>query len=82
MTARLVWLGKLADIAGAAESELELGAPIGWDMLLCSLPAALAAALRDERIRAARNGALLPDKAALEIVPGDEIAFLPPVSGG
>jgi molybdopterin synthase sulfur carrier subunit len=33
-------------------------------------------------VRLAVNGTVLSDKAALQAVDGDEIALLPPVSGG
>jgi molybdopterin synthase sulfur carrier subunit len=82
MRTRLVWLGKLADVAGTGESELPADTALDWSAVLRTLPAAVAQALRDERVRVARNGALVADKTALRIEPGDEIAFLPPVSGG
>jgi molybdopterin synthase sulfur carrier subunit len=76
----VVFLGKLADLAGAPA--LQLAAPLGWDGLKAALPAALAEAIDDPRNRVAVNGALLADKALLAAVAGDEIALLPPVSGG
>ena len=82
MTARLVWLGKLADLAGADYQDVPLAGPIGWEALLGQLSLALAEALRGDRIRVARNGQLLANKTELQIAPGDEVAFLPPVSGG
>lgn len=80
--ARLVWLGRLADLAGRADQELAIEAPLDWQSLLDRLPEALRGELAGERVRVARNGAVLADKTALEIAPSDEIAFLPPVSGG
>jgi molybdopterin synthase sulfur carrier subunit len=80
--ARLVWLGRLADLAGQADQELAIEAPLDWQSLLDRLPEPLRGELAGERIRVARNGAVLADKTALEIAPSDEIAFLPPVSGG
>lgn len=76
----MVLLGKLADLAGAAS--LQLAAPLDWAGLKAALPAALADAVDDPRNRAAINGTLLVDKAALQAGEGDEIALLPPVSGG
>lgn len=76
----VVLLGKLADLAGAPA--LTLSAPLDWAGLKAALPDALATALDDPRNRVAINGALLADKAGLQAVEGDEIAFLPPVSGG
>ena len=77
---RIVFLGKLADLAGAGERELP--APLDWQALLDELPGLLGEAVRSERTRIAVNGALLADKAALQAGEGDEVALLPPVSGG
>jgi molybdopterin synthase sulfur carrier subunit len=76
----VVLLGKLADLAGAPS--LSLPGPLDWAGLKAALPEVLAAALDDPRNRVAVNGALLADKAALQAGEGDEIALLPPVSGG
>lgn len=76
----VVLLGKLADLAGVPT--LSLQAPLGWAGLKAALPEALAAALDDPRNRVALNGALLADKTLLQAGAGDEIALLPPVSGG
>ena len=76
----IVFLGKLADLAGAPS--LQLAAPLDWAGLVAALPAALAEAVEDPRNRVALNGALIADKAGLQAVAGDEIALLPPVSGG
>lgn len=76
----VVFLGKLADLAGVPT--LQLAAPLDWAGLTSALPAALAEAIEDPRNRVAVNGALLADKAALQASAGDEIALLPPVSGG
>lgn len=76
----VVFLGKLADLAGAPS--FSLAAPIDWAGFKAALPAMLADAAEDPRNRVAVNGALLADKAALQAGEGDEIALLPPVSGG
>lgn len=76
----VVFLGKLADLAGAPS--LQLTAPLDWAGLKAALSPALAEAIDDARNRVAVNGALLADKAALQAGAGDEIALLPPVSGG
>jgi sulfur-carrier protein len=80
----VVPLGKLADLAGAPSLALPLTlcAQLDWHGLKAALPPALAEALDDPRIRVAINGALLPNKAKLQAGAGDEIALLPPVSGG
>lgn len=77
--AKLVFLGRLEDIAGAPEREVA-GGPLAE--VLADLDPALAVALLDERIRLALNGTLLVDRAAVILDEGDELAFLPPVSGG
>lgn len=76
----VVFLGKLADLAGVPS--LQVAAPLDWAGLKAALPQALAAALDDPRNRVAVNGGLIADKAALAAAEGDEIALLPPVSGG
>ena len=76
----VVFLGKLADLAGAPV--LEVAGPLDWAGLKAVLPVALAEAIDDPRNRVAINGALLADKAALRAGAGDEVALLPPVSGG
>ena len=82
--ATIVLLGKLADLADAATIALSLPLtkPLDWDGLKAALPFALAEALEDPRVRVAINGALLPNKMKLQAGAGDEIALLPPVSGG
>lgn len=76
----VVLLGKLADLVGAPC--LTLPAPLDWAGLKAALPPALADAADDPRNRVALNGVLLADRAALQADTDDEIALLPPVSGG
>ena len=80
MAVTVVFLGKLADLAG--EGERALPAPLDWPGLLEALGAGLAAAVAGERTKVAVNGALLADKTTLAAQDGDEVALLPPVSGG
>ncbi len=80
MAVRVVFLGKLADLANAGELELE--APLDWEGLLGRLHGPLAEAVKGERVKLALNGAVLADKTQLAASDGDEIALLPPVSGG
>ncbi|MXO71293.1 MoaD/ThiS family protein [Alteraurantiacibacter buctensis] len=80
MAVRLVFLGKLADLAGVGEREVS--APLDWAGLLAALPGPLGEAARQDRTRIAVNGALLADKTTLQAGEGDEVALLPPVSGG
>lgn len=76
----IVLLGKLADLGGAPE--LSLPGALDWAGLKAALPDAVAQVIDDPRNRVALNGALLADKAGLQAADGDEIALLPPVSGG
>ncbi len=80
MAVRVVFLGKLADLANAAELELE--APLDWAGLLDQLHGPLGEAVAAEKVKLALNGAVLADKTQLSAADGDEIALLPPVSGG
>ncbi len=84
MAGKIVFLGKLADLAGAGERLVAIppDAPLDWAALLDLLEPELAAAVQGDKVRLAVNGALLADKTALQAVAGDEIALLPPVSGG
>lgn len=78
MMARLVFLGRLADLAGGAEREV---APGPLAEVVAQLGVELAQALAGPRIRLALNGALVAGEG-LVLKAGDELAFLPPVSGG
>lgn len=80
----MVLLGKLADLAETPTIAvpLPLSQPLDWAGLKAALPEGLAAAIEDPRVRVAINGALLPNKTRLQAGAGDEIALLPPVSGG
>lgn len=76
----LVFLGKLADLAGAAERQV--AGPLDWAGLLAALGDELAGAAEADSTKLALNGTLLAEKAQLAAKDGDEIALLPPVSGG
>lgn len=83
--ARLVFLGRLEDLAGAAEIAVPLARSASLSVVLDSLPSELVAGLRSSKVRVAVNGALVSAEHsfdALTVADGDEIAFLPPVSGG
>ncbi len=80
MAMKLVFLGRLEDVAGAGEREVAGAGSL--DALLDLLEPELAEALRAPRVRIAVNGALLADRAGIALADGDEVAFLPPVSGG
>lgn len=77
--AKLVFLGRLEDRAGMAEMTVPAGA---LSDILTTLDPALALDLLGERVRMALNGELVPDNRAVVLSGDDELAFLPPVSGG
>lgn len=84
---RVIYLGKLADLAGKPASEfVSSSGDLDWPDILALLDdhvrEGLAEAVRDPRVRVALNGQVLSDKTYLIAKHGDEIAFLPPVSGG
>lgn len=81
----MLFLGRLEDIAGAAEIHVPLAGENSLKAVMDTLPADLVAALGGPRIRLAVNGELVGasmDPGELMIADTDEIAFLPPVSGG
>jgi molybdopterin synthase sulfur carrier subunit len=80
MPLKLVFLGRLEDAAGAPEREVAAASSV--TEVLWALEPDLAEALRADRIRWAINGALCRRDAVPMLEDGDEIAFLPPVSGG
>jgi molybdopterin synthase sulfur carrier subunit len=75
---RLVFLGRLQDAAGAATLEVAAGQLAD---VIAALPTALQQALSDPRVKLALNGELTSARD-FALVEGDELAFLPPVSGG
>jgi molybdopterin synthase sulfur carrier subunit len=80
--AKVLMLGRLRDVAGWRERTLD--APPATLSALRALLAkedpVLGEALAGKGVQAAVNKALVRADAA--IAPGDEIAFLPPMSGG
>ena len=80
MAVSLVFLGKLADLAGA--DGREVAAPLDWSGLLDALQEELGGWLASDKVKLAVNGRLLADKRDLRAEDGDEVALLPPVSGG
>lgn len=79
MSARLVFLGRLEDLAGMAEMAVAAG-PL--EAVFAQLPRELAVALLEPNVRLAHNGHLLAESGGIVLEAGDELAFLPPVSGG
>jgi molybdopterin synthase sulfur carrier subunit len=77
---RVVYLGPLRDLAGVETADLP--APLDWAGLLAAVPEAVAEQLGLARVHVACAGQVLADKTTLQAQDGDEVALLPPVSGG
>jgi molybdopterin synthase sulfur carrier subunit len=80
MPIKLVFLGRLEDLAGAGERNVDAAPSVS--AVLAALDPDLAAALRGDRVKIALNGMVLHDPQSAVLKDGDELAFLPPVSGG
>jgi molybdopterin synthase sulfur carrier subunit len=80
MAVKLVFLGRLADLVGAPKREV--AGPLDWSTLVRALEDELGEWIAGDKVRLAVNGAVLADKTALRASDGDEVALLPPVSGG
>ena len=81
---RILFFGRLADVAGVRERALALSGPTDIAAIIATLGEGapeLAAALAAPSVRVAVNRQIAPLRAG-RAGPGDEIAFLPPVSGG
>jgi len=81
----VVFLGRLRDVAGTREQKLSVASKTTLDGLLTLLDAqlpGLAAQLSEPGIRVVLNKVLRPLSADAEIGPNDEVAFMPPVTGG
>ncbi|MDJ0977069.1 MAG: MoaD/ThiS family protein [Erythrobacter sp.] len=80
MAVTVLFLGPLRDLAG--EPSRKVTAPLDWAGLLQAVGPEVAAQLGEERVNVACAGRVLGDKTALQAKDGDEVALLPPVSGG
>ena len=81
--ARMLFFGRLGDLAGAVERSIGLSQAHSVADLIGVLGQSdrlLASALGEDRIRYAINGTIVDSGALVE--DDDELAFLPPVSGG
>lgn len=78
--ARVVLLGRLRDIAGWREKSVDAATLSGVRAALSVENASLGEALAGPAVQAAVNKTLTREDAALG--PADEVAFLPPMSGG
>ena len=80
MSVRVVYLGQLGDLATPDHAELK--APLDWTGLLAAVPDLIAEQLRSPKVRVACGGRVLANKTELMAQEGEEVALLPPVSGG
>ncbi|MEO1488262.1 MAG: MoaD/ThiS family protein [Pseudomonadota bacterium] len=76
----ILFLGPLRDMAG--EASREVPAPLDWAGLLEAVGPEVAAQLSEARVNVACRGKVLGEKTELAAKAGDEVALLPPVSGG
>lgn len=81
---KIQFYGRLADIAGGTERTVDLPPDVSdveaLRLWLGADDPALLEALRDPAVRLIVNDALVHGNPSLRA--GDEVAFLPPVSGG
>jgi sulfur-carrier protein len=82
MAVTLQFLGRLEDLAGAPELYFALDEPQALEVLVHRLDPDIANAVTAQDVRVAINGALVAHPWETLVGPGDEVAFLPPVSGG
>lgn len=80
MAVTILFLGPLRDMAGMESLAVE--APLDWSRLIEAVGPDLSDQLANERVNVACAGRVLADKTALAAQDGDEVALLPPVSGG
>jgi len=82
--ARILFLGRLAQTAGGRERVLPLERPTSLAEIVAALgqnDPDLGAALAVQTVRVVVNQQVQRNRDG-KVEPGDEIAFLPPVSGG
>lgn len=83
--AKALFFGRLRDKAGGGEREVALSAPLKLAQFMALLgedAEALAAELGAPSVRVAINAIMTPPGGDPLIQPGDEVAFMPPFSGG
>lgn len=80
MAVTILFLGPLRDMAGA--ETMDVSAPLSWSGLLDAVGPVVGEQLKQERVNVACRGRVLLDKTSLQAGDGDEVALLPPVSGG
>ena len=83
-TLKVLFFASLKDAAGCDELSLSITEPLPLPGLLErlaeELPASAMAELSAENVRVAVNQTFLTGPALIQ--PGDEVAFMPPVTGG
>ncbi|MBI1361476.1 MAG: MoaD/ThiS family protein [Alphaproteobacteria bacterium] len=84
MAGGVLLFGKLKDVFGAASVPFPAGATTAAEVRarLAELNPELADAINARGVRVAVNQKLVADEAGAAVSPGDEIALLPPLSGG
>lgn len=87
MSIRVLFFASIREAAGSAEIEIQAEHAISLEELMSlladRLPEAGMAAISAENVRVAVNQTLGGDRSAgMRIGPDDEVAFLPPVTGG
>ncbi len=80
MAVTILFLGPMRDLAGMESCEVQ--APLDWAGLLKAVNGEVAEQLLNRRVNVACGGEVLADKTSLNAGDGDEVALLPPVSGG
>ena len=80
MSVTVLFLGPLRDLAQAETVEVE--APLDRAGLLDAVAPAVREQLESQRVNVACAGRVLSDKTSLLAKDGEEVALLPPVSGG
>jgi sulfur-carrier protein len=83
MGVRVLFLGRLREAAGAPEREIDEGQTVSsWLSSLTVPDPDLAAALAATTVRRALNLSILSQNEDPILKNGDELAFMPPLSGG
>jgi len=81
--AQLLFFGRLRELAGAGERAIGLSQPARISAIIAMIDTTdpiLAASLAEPCVNCAKNGTIV--SIDTEIADDDELAFLPPVSGG
>jgi molybdopterin converting factor subunit 1 len=84
MAGAVLLFGRLKDAFGASSIEMPEGAGTAAELraLLISANPDVAETLRSKAVRIAVNQELVADEAGTRITHADEVALLPPLSGG